>query len=220
MTHESLPELRIRAESLRRRNADEKLAFRRHIALQEQELRARHTAEEAAILRQLGQKPKEERLLRREREREVPHRGSAEVPEFLSSGRQEEQNRRLAWEITKQSLDIVAPVAVDRFDTSRKRLRRIGGPLSKPVWVVSVHDFVPDGMRSEMRLAFHRDGSWSLVGERVVGGGAVLVSPDAPLRMGLRQGFVYDTGGVRAIAEVVYSLHPIELRSLVLDSAR
>lgn len=216
MPDESLSELRARAENLRLRNAEEAVAFRRHNARQEEALRTRHTAEEEALSRKIAAKAESERRQRLEHEEALRSREAAEKVETLTARRDEERDHRRAWEITRHYIDIMAPVVSSRFHESRRRPQRIGGPASKPGWIVPVRDDVPDGMASEMRLAFHRDGTWSLVGERD-GGRPALVRPDAPLRMGLRQGFVYDTRGVRTMAEVVYSIHPLELRSTIFE---
>ncbi len=215
-TMTTLSELRAQADALYRQHAEELGILRNRHAGEAEILRNRHL-DESETLRQQHLAEAEAIRSRIAAQEDVDRlRWEAEELESRRVRSAEERNRRRAWDLVRRYLDDFAPLVSARFDDRGDKPHRIGGATVKPAWVFTVQDHVPDGGRSEMNLGFHRDGSWSLVGQCGAGRPA-LVDPHGSLHMGLRQGFVRDSFDSRKTAEVVYSIHPLDLRALIVD---
>ncbi|WP_163803027.1 hypothetical protein [Mycolicibacterium anyangense] len=126
----------------------------------------------------------------------------------------EDAQRERAWIRTREALDELAPEVVAECGRRHFAAKRLGRLTTDRGWVFRLCAAHPPGEADTcMRVAFHPDGTWTLLGGEA-GAGTRPVDKNATFHPGRRQGFVFD--GYRHEAEVVVTLSRDALRDRIL----
>jgi len=128
-------------------------------------------------------------------------------------GAAEDAERQREWDVTRDALDELGPEIVAACKTRKRKKTRLAGLLRHKAWTFSVcTPHQPGEMATCMRVAFHPDNTWTLLGCN----DGICVTPvdkRAPFHPGLRQGFVYDKHHHEA--DVVFGFSRDQLRELI-----
>ncbi len=130
----------------------------------------------------------------------------------------EDAERQRQWDVCRDSLDVLGPEVAAECRRRRRRRVRLEGLLAKKGWVFQIcTEQFPGAAITCMHVAFHRNGTWTLLGCRN-GRCTRPVDKAAPLHPGLRQGFVFDAK--RREADVVYMLSRQQMRDIIFEQIR
>ncbi|AQT80596.1 hypothetical protein B1R94_16990 [Mycolicibacterium litorale] len=137
-----------------------------------------------------------------------------------------EAERQRQWDATRAALDSLGPEIVAECRRHRRKRIRLDGALFRRAWAFRLcTEHIPGHGITCMHLAFHTDGSWTLLGAHNAhhngshnGHCARPVAKTAPLHPGLRQGFVFDAH--RHEADVVFKYSRRHIREALLGQIR